>query len=489
MFLPDRNFGMIEDISSGVRWDAQIFAGEVGRRAAALARMQIGAGQMVAIGHGGSAAFFADLFAVWSAGAAAICLDSTLTPGELDTILRFSRPTLFLTGQGGAARSLPVTVLDLDRSEASDAAVTPAASNADDAALVLFTSGTSGTPKGVVLSFGALTARVALNEAAIGKPALARALVTLPTHFGHGLIGNALTPLMTGGGIVLPPAGLPIAKELGRLVDEYRVTFLSSVPALWPMAMKLGSEPKRGTLKRVHIGSAPLAATLWSEVVAWSGAETVNCYGTTETANWISGASSRVDGIGEGTVGRMWGGTAAVLAEDGEIRQSGTGEILLRTPSLMSGYLNRPDLTAAAMHDGWYRTGDRGTVSDDGSIRITGRLKDEINRAGFKIQPAEIDALLGCHPAIAEACVFAIPDPVAGEIVGAAVKLNDGAAETPETLRTWCRSRLRREAVPERWFIVDDLPRNARGKIGRDAVRRNVLEEAAHDAPAGRATN
>ena len=198
MFLPDRNFGVIEDISSGVRWDAPIFASEVGRRTAALARMQIGAGKMVAIGHSGTAAFFADLFAVWSAGAAVICLDSALTPNELDTVLRFSQPALFLSGKGGATPFSPVTVLDLDQAETPNVAVTPVASYLDDPALVLFTSGTTGTPKGIVLSFRALAVRIALNVAAIGKPALARALITLPMHFGHGLIGNALTPLMAG---------------------------------------------------------------------------------------------------------------------------------------------------------------------------------------------------------------------------------------------------------------------------------------------------
>jgi acyl-CoA synthetase (AMP-forming)/AMP-acid ligase II len=353
----------------------------------------------------------------------------------------------------------------------------------------LFTSGTTGMPKGVVLSFGAIAARIALNEGAVGKRALSRTLVTLPTHFGHGLIGNALTPLMSGCDIVLPPAGMALAKELGRIIDEHRVTFLSSVPSLWPMAMKLGAGPARSSLQRVHIGSAPLSSTLWSNVASWTGAEVVNCYGMTETANWISGASSRVDGIADGSVGRMWGGSVAVLDDEGQIRPTGTGHVVIQTPSLMSGYLHRPDLTASAMHEGWYRTGDRGVVSGSGNIRLIGRLKDEINRAGFKIQPAELDALLSRHPNVAEACAFAIPDPIAGEVVAAAIKPMLGVRVTPEDLRAWCRERLRREAVPERWFIVDEIPRNARGKVGRDAVRQAILEDATHGAEAGRSAD
>lgn len=128
-------------------------------------------------------------------------------------------------------------------------------------------------------------------------------------------------------------------------------------------------------------------------------------------------------------------------------------------------------------------------MSDSGHIRLIGRLKDEINRAGFKIQPAELDALLGRHPEIAEACVFAIPDPVAGEVVAAAVALTPGACATSEDLRAWCRERLRREAVPERWFVVDEIPRNARGKVGRDAVRQSVMKGAVHGDAAGRSAD
>jgi acyl-CoA synthetase (AMP-forming)/AMP-acid ligase II len=485
MLLPISTFGSIEDIGRGVRWDAPTFARQVERRAATLARMGIGKGAIVAIGHNGTAGFFADLIAVWSRGAAAACLDSSFTASETETILRFVQPAVFLTG--GAAPPVSVPAVDLDAAESTHTAATMVESDPDDPALVLLTSGTTGTPKGVVLSFRAITARIEMNGAAIGR--LARTLVTLPTHFGHGLIGNALTPFMRGGDLVLPPIGLSLAKDLGRVVDDYRITFLSSVPALWAMAMKFNAEPSRRSLLRVHVGSAPLSPALWSEIVSWSGADVINCYGMTETANWISGASSRADGIADGAVGRMWGGSAAVLDDDGQIRQTGIGEVLVQTPSLMSGYLRRPGLTASAMHEGWYRTGDRGIVSDSGHIRLVGRLKDEINRAGFKIQPAEIDALLIHHPAVAEACAFAIPDPVAGEVVAAAVKLNADTRETPETLRAWCRARLRREAVPERWFIVDDIPRNARGKVGREAVRRSILKDASHGAEAGRAAD
>ena len=123
--------------------------------------------------------------------------------------------------------------------------------------------------------------------------------------------------------------------------------------------------------------------------------------------------------------------------------------------------------TAAALVDAWYHTGDRGRIDPDGSIWLAGRIKDEINRAGFKVQPAELDKLLSGHPAVAEACAFGQPDPIGGEAVAAAIRLKEGAAATAEELREWCRSRLRREAVPEHWYFVSEIPRNARGKVAR----------------------
>ena len=119
---------------------------------------------------------------------------------------------------------------------------------------------------------------------------------------------------------------------------------------------------------RVHVGSAPLSAQLWSDIAKWSAAEVVNCYGLTETANWIAGASSKVDGIADGLMGRSWGSTIAVMDNDGCIQPTGQGDIVVQTSGLMTGYLNRPDLTAAAIRDGWFHTGDRGSVDERGYL-------------------------------------------------------------------------------------------------------------------------
>jgi oxalate---CoA ligase len=467
--------GSIEDVGLGLRWDPTVIAHEVDRRAVVLSQLGIRRGSVVAIAHSGSARFFADLFAVWTVGAAAACLDRTLTGRELQTVVDFTKPAALLVNGSVASADLSVPILELAATRASPVSTISSYSHPDDPALVLFTSGTTGTPKGVVLSFRALKTRIELNAAAIGRDTLKRALVTLPTHFGHGLIGNALTPLLAGGDVVLYPDGATLADDLGPTIDRHGITFMTSVPALWRIAKRFSEPPKGRSLIRVHVGSAPLSAQLWSEIAAWTRAAVVNCYGMTETANWIAGASSQTDGIVDGFVGRPWGGMAAVIDDNGCIQTIGEGEIVIQTPSLMSGYLNRPDLTAAVMTNGWFRTGDRGTVDKLGKIVLSGRIKDEINRAGFKVQPAEIDVLLESHPAIAEACTFAIPDPISGEIVGAAIRFASGANSNLDELRSWCRERLRREATPERWFVVDQIPRSARGKVNRDAVRRILV--------------
>jgi acyl-CoA synthetase (AMP-forming)/AMP-acid ligase II len=424
--------------------------------------------------------FIADLLAVWLCGGQTICLDVALTSAERANVAAFSSAKMVLLAKGDESGTWPIQKLmlsDLVQDGKSDTPPLAAGPILDDPALVLFTSGTTGDPKGVVHSFRSLKARMALNAMAIGLGPSDTALLTLPVHFGHGLIGNALSPLFAGAQLVVPPKGLALASRLGPLIEEHGVTFLSSVPALWRMAMKLSPKPKSSSLRRVHVGSAPLSIDLMHRIEDWAGCEVYNCYGITETANWIGGASSRDPLMRDGFVGKPWGGSAAVLDADGTLRSTGEGEIVVETPSLMTGYLARPDLTAAAFIDGWYRTGDWGDVDPSGNICLSGRLKDEINRAGFKVQPAEIDMLLERHDAIEEACTFGIPDVLGTEIVAAAVKLREHSKETPDTLRAWCLERLRKDATPERWFVVNEIPKTSRGKLRRDAVRKVLLGE------------
>jgi oxalate---CoA ligase len=470
LFRPGVNGG-IEDLGLARRWSAAELAAQVRDRAAILAQKGIRPGSVVFIGHSGSMHFFADLLAVWELGGCAICRDDGLTVPEMQRLLEFTRPDRTLIPDVNFRTDVYVLPQRAPSGEASGSVVEEIPAR-DRPALVLFTSGTTGDPKGAVLSFGALANRVALNCRHIGAACMGRALVTLPTTFGHGLIGNALTPLLSGGDIVLHPPGLDLARDLGRLIDQHGITFMSSVPAFWRLALKFSAAPAGATLARVHVGSAPLSAVLWQAIADWSRAEVVNCYGITELANWVAGASSRVEGIADGLVGRPWGGEAAIRDNSGAICGAGEGELLVKSPSVMSGYLHRPDLTDAALCDGWYQTGDMAIIDARGLITLTGRIKDEINRAGLKVQPAEIDTLLEKHPAVQEACTFGVADPVSGEIVAAAVQLAPGASLTTSALADWCRERLRREAIPERWFMVDKLPRNERGKISRDMVRR-----------------
>ena len=445
--------------------------------AAVLSRHGIGRGATVLIVHGGEPRFFADLFAVWRLGACAVCLNPKLAPEELRTIVRWVSPTLVLaTSETSVPEGLGPPVLDTQGA----AAGIPAAMNGgqpDDDALILFTSGSTGTPKGVVHSLRSVLARVALNQAHIPDAAMRRTLCVLPTHFGHGLIGNCLTPLLAGHDLVIAPGtNLEVTANLGRLIDEAGITFMSSVPTLWRRLLPVAEPPRGGTLARVHVGSAPLSAELWKRIVDWTGTrDVVNMYGITETANWIAGASAADADPEDGRIGRAWGGALAVRTAAGGIASKGTGELLVQTPSLLKKYYRMPAETAAALEDGWFRTGDSGRIEADGTAYLTGRLKYEINRGGLKVHPEDIDLLLERHVVVAEACAFAIPDRFEGETIGVAVRLVDGAEFNPRALRRWCAERLAIEKVPVKWFRIEAVPRSDRGKLNRDAVARLCL--------------
>jgi acyl-CoA synthetase (AMP-forming)/AMP-acid ligase II len=241
-----------------------------------------------------------------------------------------------------------------------------------------------------------------------------------------------LTPLLAGGRVHFWPT--PTAAELsgfGPYLDDNAIKFMSSVPSFWKLASRISPRPSR-PLGRVQVGSAPLSIGQWRDIAAFAGTDNVhNLFGMTETANWIAGGPLDAAVARDGYVGRAWGGTLAILDTAGTISSIGRGEVLVRTPSIMLGYWERPDLDAEAFVDGWSRTGDIGELAADGKLVLVGRIKTEINRGGIKIQAEEVDMLLERHPDILEACAFGIPDAVAGEAVAAAIVLRPGSVFDP----------------------------------------------------------
>ena len=408
----------IVDLAEDARVNGEEFAARIAARAAVIAPHVRGDARHVFIAHGNSIAFFVDLFAVWQAGGCAVCLNQGLTLAEFTRLVEFVEPVCVLVRDGTAASGFDFAGLPaFEVLETSQSEVHPAPWALDDPALMLFTSGTTGAPKGVTLSRRAVLARVALNTAHIGSEILARTMNVLPTHFGHGLIGNCLTPLSAGGTLFLNPAqGVATAADVGKTIDANAITFMSSVPGFWKLALRVSGQPDTGSLKRISVGSAPLSLGLWQDIAKWSGADVWNMYGLTETANWVGGTNNPC----ENALGKLWGGQAAVRDEDGSVRSQGEGELLLRVPSLMTAYFKRPDLTEDVLQHGWYRTGDMGRVDKEG-LHLLGRARYMINVDGTKIYPEEIDLFFETHDAIHEACAFAIPDPVSGERVALAV--------------------------------------------------------------------
>lgn len=453
-------------VRSGRELSAVELRESVAVEAERLGRLGLAHGDRVVVGHADPLDFIVSLFAAWQAGLVAVGVNPKLAALEQDNVLNATQASAWL----GELRTGPPPVVPV-----ADNA-TPL--SADEPALILMTSGTTGRPKGIALSQAALLARVTYNLGAIPELPLPT-LCVLPVFFGHGLIGNVLTPLLAGSTVHLWPA--PDASELrglGAYLDTNRIGFMSSVPAFWKLALRFSSPPER-PLERVHVGSAPLSREHWQDIAAFVGTRNVfNMFGMTETANWIAGGALDEQGADAGYVGKPWGGELAVLDEAGGITRVGRGEVLVRSPSIMLGYWQRPDLDADAFIDGWFRTGDIGEVDAEGRLTLVGRIKTEINRGGIKVQAEEIDLLLERHPDIAEACAFGMPDPIAGELVAAAIVLKSGKGFDPEAVKAWCRGMARPDAVPSKLFALDAIPRNERGKLVRADVRRLVENSA-----------
>lgn len=456
----------VHDIRTGSTHDFDALRSAIVALVDTQFRSRISPGETVVIGSSNPVSVLVTLFASWANGNKVVLVNPGLKSIEQETVIRHTKAAHWF----GDFNDNLLPFLVENRPEGLHGFVSEPL-KLDDHALVLMTSGTTGTPKGIVHSVRTLKTRLALNLRFLAPQTLQNTLCVLPLFFGHGLIGNCLTPLAAGQCVHLWPT--PVVSEIahfGDVLDENEISFMSSVPTFWKLALRM-ERPKKSNLKRISIGSAPLSVVHWNAVKEWTRCSSVfNMYGMTETANWIGGGDLADAAGRDGFVGRIWGGSYAIRTDEGIIKTVGRGEVLVDSPSTMIGYLDA-EQTRQAMVGEWFRTGDIGELDEHGSLVLVGRSKTEINRGGIKILAEEIDMMLERHPAIAEACAFGIPDDVAGEAVAAAVILRQDAKITPTELRTWCLTQVRTEAVPQKLYFVDAIPKNDRGKI----VRRDVM--------------
>jgi acyl-CoA synthetase (AMP-forming)/AMP-acid ligase II len=503
MFLDLRIGNLIEPLT-GRRWAPGDTHMRVEARIAAYAAAGLKRGDRVFIHFGNCNEFFAELLAVWSLGACAIPIDARFTAFEIQTLAAWSKPRFssWMEEPDGALytrlEQLGVHVIGVPRGIVpplrGGAALSRGFSLEDDA-LILFTSGTTGQPKGVVHTHRSLRARWMALRDHLGLDAYRHTLCTLPTHFGHGLICNALFPWLSGCDLyIMPPFRPDTTARIGTIIDEAAITFMSSVPALWRLALRIAKPPESHSLSRVFVGSAPLSAALWTDIQKWAGAARVwNAYGITETGSWLAGTAVGDFTPEDGLIGVPWGGVVRILkSRDPSIvadpramcAPGESGHVWTLTPALMRGYLDRDDLTEQVVSHGWFATGDIGIIDERGWLVLRGREREEINKGGMKVYPGDVDGVIERFPATLDVCTFAYADALLGEDVGTAVALKQRDDTTLRDLYLWSKQHLAAHQLPQRWYVLDEIPRTSRGKVNRQQIAELCATGQPVDVPA-----
>jgi fatty-acyl-CoA synthase len=353
-----------------------------------------------------------------------------------------------------------------------------AAADEEDGAVVIYTSGTTGRPKGAVRRFGA--GQVLGFAAFLERVPMRRSdrhLCVCPLYHSTGL-GFASMSLMVGGAVVLEPEFEPMS--FLRTVERERITTTALVPTMLHRLMALDPEVIRGhstrSLRVVACGGAQLPAPLARRALDAFGDVLYNFYGATETGLVTVATPDDLRAL-PGTIGRaLHGVSIRLLDAEGAVVPTGeVGELYARSTMLVEGYHADSDATRSSMRDGHFSVGDLATVDEAGRYMIVGRRRDMVISGGVNVYPAEVEALIDAHPAVAQAAVVGVPDEEWGERLRAFVVLRDGVTEDPravaQELRQWCRGRASGAKIPREWVFVEALPSNPTGKVLKRELR------------------
>jgi acyl-CoA synthetase (AMP-forming)/AMP-acid ligase II len=340
----------------------------------------------------------------------------------------------------------------------------------DDVALVLHTSGTTSRPKLVPLRQRNLRYSAENIARTYGLGPDDVALCVMPLFHIHGFMASTMATLSSGGTVVVPAKFDPMT--FWQVAQEYGATWYSAVPTIHQMLLmrNRGERPAGAQkLRFIRSSSSALSPDTMNQLEARFGAPVVEAYGMTEASHQMASNPLPPAERRPGTVGLSTGISIGIMGEADQLLDGGTpGEVVIRGASVIDAYENNPDANAKSFTNGWFRTGDQGTLDPGGYLSLIGRIKEMINRGGEKIAPREIDEILLQHPAVGEAVTFGLPHPSWGEEVAAAVVLKGTATE--KEIIAFARERLADYKVPRKLYIVEQIPKTGSGKIQRRSV-------------------
>src|SRR6266568_4831212 len=432
------------------------------------------------------------LLAITAVGAAAAPLNPAYTESEYAFYLTDIAPRLLLMPDSrpaaavAAARDRSVTVLTTRAGVGEppvffvdDKELVPVTGfepgQSDDAGVVLHTSGTTSRPKQVPLAQRNLMAstRTVAAHYALGPSDVS--FCVMPLFHVHGLVASTFAALAGGGSVIVPRRFTP--RGFWPQAREHGATWLSAGPTLHQMILDKADEAgPPAALRFARSCSSALSPALLDRAERSYQVPMLEAYGMTEASHQMASNPLPPGARVPGSVGTATGTEIGVADAEGTFLPDGTaGEVVIRGPGVMSGYVNNPAATAEAFFGEWFRTGDLGVLRD-GYLSLAGRLKEMIIRGGENIAPAEIEQVLMSHPAVRDAVCFGVQDDKYGELVAAAVTLGQDAATA--SLIDHCRGQLAAFKVPARIHVLAEIPRTATGKVQRRRVAEFVAQQA-----------
>lgn len=427
-----------------------------------------------------------------AAGTVVVPLNTRLTPRELEYIVRDAglaalvadpafwttveaiRPALSglkrLLVRGDAA---PPGAVPFARARRAAPLSAPREPAAGDLAQILYTSGTTGLPKGAMMTHANVGFNARSCEHAIGYRESDVTLVAVPLFHVTGL-NTQLVAVHAVGGTVTLLAEYRSDRFLARLEAD-RVTAAVAVPTIFTLLLINPALPRTdlSSLRLVAYGGAPVAPDTVRQLADALGVEQFNLYGLTETSSLTTVLPSADAFRKLGSVGKPVPGVRVKIVDDAgrSLPLGESAELAVYGPNVVAGYFGKPEATAASIRDGWLFTGDVARLDAEGYVFVVDRKKDMINRGGEKVFCIEVEAVLNAHPAVLESAVVAHPDPIFGEVVKAVCVLRPGKEATPEAITGFCRERLAEFKVPRIVRFVPELPRNPGGKVIKPRLR------------------